>query len=137
VVLGEQPLGEGGRRGHMPWPAEVKQGGIRRGCLFTALSGNGVGEEVEARGYGWTRERREKVDYCHHVRRLWCQGGMVALVLCLCRGQHARAKHDIDSWRVQRGLLSPCLQDPRDHTFVIDVHGISFYSIFPKLRSKY
>ena len=59
-MLGEQPLGEGGRRGHMPWPAEVKQGGIRRGCLFTALSGNGVGEEVEARGYMGGQGRKER-----------------------------------------------------------------------------
>ena len=50
MVPGEQPLGEGRRMAHMPWSAEVKQGGIRRGCLFTALSGNLIGVEVEMRG---------------------------------------------------------------------------------------
>jgi hypothetical protein len=50
VVPDEQLLGEGLRMAHMPWSAEVKQGGIRRGCLFTALSGNLIGEEVKMRG---------------------------------------------------------------------------------------
>jgi hypothetical protein len=58
---------------------------------------------------------------------------MVALVLCLCRGQHARAKHDIDSWRVQRGLLSPCLQDPRDHRVCLQL----FYFTLFHLSIKY
>jgi hypothetical protein len=55
---------------------------------------------------------------------------MVALVLCLCRGQHARAKHDIDSWRVQRGLLSPCLRT-HETTECVCSYFILLYSIFP------